>query len=425
MSANDMRLAHHMHLARRTTRVLFAAQSLGSAGFIAAATVNALAGAQLSGAPALAGVPSSVYQIGAALAAFAWGYAMDRIGRRGGLATGLVLGTGGAAIAGIALVVHSFLLFLGGMVLMGAANSALALGRFAAAEVHAPAERGRAISNVVLGGSVGAVFGPLMVGPFGDWGYSLGWDKLSGPYAASAVLFAVAALAIWLWLRPDPRDIGRAVAELYPDTIDTRAAARSIATLLRVPGVIVAMTAMVVGQLTMVMLMVITSLHMQDMHHPLTDISLVISSHTFGMYAFSVFSGQLADRWGRAPVIVIGAGTLILASLAAPLSPDVLPIAVSLFLLGLGWNFCYVGGSTLLSDQLSPAERARTQGFNDLVLGLTSAVGSLASGLVFATWGYATMGIASAVAALLPLVLALAWSSGRRVARASTKGAAN
>ncbi len=407
----------YAHLARRTTGILFAAQSLGSAGFIAVATVNSIAGAQLSGQPALAGVPSSVYQVGAALAAFGWGYAMDRIGRRGGLTTGLVLGTGGAVLAGSALVAHSFVLFLAGMVLMGAANSALALGRFAAAEVQVPNERGRAISNVVLGGTVGAILGPLMVGPLGEWAQGFGWDMLSGPYTASAVLFALAAVGLFLWLRPDPRDIGRAVAELYPDEIDTTHPPRSIPTLLRVPAVIVAMVAMVIGQLTMVMLMVISSLHMQDMHHPLTAISLVISSHTFGMYAFSVFSGQLADRWGRAPVIMVGAVTLILASLSAPLSPDVLPIAVALFLLGLGWNFCYVGGSTLLADQLSPAERARTQGFNDLVLGLTSALGSLASGFIFATLGYAAMGVASAVAAAIPLALAAVWTSGRRVVR--------
>ena len=132
------------------------------------------------------------------------------------------------------------------------------------------------------------------------------------------------------------------------------------------------------------------------------------------MFAFSIFSGQLVDRWGRAPVIILGAITLILSSLAAPLSPDVLPVAVALFLLGLGWNFCYVGGSTLLADQLSPAERARTQGFNDLLIGLTSALGSLGSGVVFAASGYAAMGVVGAVAALIPLGLAISWSVRQR-----------
>ena len=109
-----------------------------------------------------------------------------------------------------------------------------------------------------------------------------------------------------------------------------------------------------------------------------------------------------------------GAITLLLSCLLAPLSPQVLPLAVSLFLLGLGWNFCFVGGSSLLSDNLSPAERSRTQGVNDLLLGLASATGSLGSGFVFAGVGYAAMGFVGAAVALLPLVLTLWWWHGIR-----------
>jgi len=176
----------------------------------------------------------------------------------------------------------------------------------------------------------------------------------------------------------------------------------------------VAVAAMVIGQMVMIMLMVITALHMKDHQHGLTAVSLVFASHTLGMYAFSIISGRLTDRWGRGPVIVAGAGTLVLASLLAPISPNVLPLVVALFLLGLGWNFCYVGGSSLLADQLSPAERARTQGFNDMLIGLASAVGSLGSGFVFAALGYGVMGVVGAVASLIPLGLALWWQVGQR-----------
>ena len=404
----------YSRIARRTTLTLFAAQSLGSAGFIAAATINSIVGAKLSGEPAWAGVPSGVYQVGGALAAFGWGYGMERLGRRGGLTLGLIFGVMGAGLAGYGLIAQSFWIFLAGMVLMGAANSALQLGRFAAAEVNPPAQRGRAISNVVIGGTLGAVFGPLMVGPMGDWSKSFGLDELSGPYFASLVLFAIAALVIWRLLRPDPRDIGREVAKLYPEANTRGDQVRSITTIFRTPAAFVALMSMVVGQLTMVMVIVITSLHMENHQHALTDISFVISSHTFGMYAFSIISGRLADRFGRAPVIVAGAITLILACLTAPLSPDVLPISVALFLLGLGWNFCYVGGSTLLADQLSPSERARTQGFNDLMIGLTSAVGSLSSGVIFAALGYATVGVIGAIVTTIPLTLVIWWSIGQR-----------
>jgi MFS family permease len=134
------------------------------------------------------------------------------------------------------------------------------------------------------------------------------------------------------------------------------------------------------------------------------------------MYAFSVLSGRLADRWGRGPVILTGAATLLLACLTAPLSPNVLPLAVSLFLLGLGWNFCFVGGSTLLADQLSPAERARTQGRNDLLVGLASATSVFSSGLIYDATSYTVISLMAGALSLIPLVMVLAWMRRERVA---------
>jgi MFS family permease len=404
----------YSQIARKITGTLFAAGSLGSAGFIATFTISSIVGAKLSGHPAWAGVPSAIYLLGSAFAAYGWGYGMDRLGRRAAFALGAMSGAIGAGLAGAAVISQSFVIFLGGMVLMGMANAAWLLGRFAAAEVHPPTERGRAISNVVIAGTVVAVFGPLTVGPTGWWAQQTGLDELVGPYAISLILFLVAALTIFIWLRPDPREVGREIAKLYPETGRRDGLTRSISAILRDPAVIVAMTAMVLGQAVMVMLMVITSLHMKDHQHHLADISIVISSHMLGMYAFSIISGRLADQWGRGPVILAGAMSLILACLTAPLSVDVLPISVSLFLLGLGWNFCYVGGSSLLSDQLSPAERAKTQGFNDLLIGLASAAGSLGSGIVFAAVGYGAMGTAGTLTALIPVGLTIWWRTGRR-----------
>lgn len=404
-------------VARTITRTLFFAQSLGSAGFITAATVNAIVGAQLSGRPAWAGVPTSVYLIGSALAAGGWGYAMERIGRRNGLVIGMVCGMVGAGVAGGAVIGRSFGGLLGGLVLMGVAHAVLQLARFAAAEVHSAAERGRAISNVVIGGTIGSVLGPLVVGPVGSLARTFGLDELAGPYFLSLVMFALAGIVVFVWLRPDPRDVGRALVLHESDSSTPIAASRSIGAIMKTPGTIVAMAAMIFGQVTMVMLMVITALHMKDHQHPLQSISLVISSHTFGMFAFSIISGRLADRLGRVPVIMIGAVTLIAACLIAPLSLRALPIGFALFLLGLGWNFCFVGGSSLLADQLAPAERSRIQGVNDLLIGLVSAVGSLSSGLIFATLGYATMGLIGATAAVIPLLLVGWWRMTRRVPR--------
>jgi MFS family permease len=394
-------------IAQRLTWTLFAAQSLGSAGFIASATLASILGAELGGSTAWAGVPSAVYLAGTAGAALAWGYLMDALGRRGGLVLGLLAGTLGAGLAFLAVNAGAFGPFLVGLALMGVASAAVTLGRFASAEVHPPAERGRAISTVVLGGTVGAVLGPLLVGPAGAWAQRLGGRDLSGAYAVSGLLFLIAGLLIFTALRPDPRQVGKAVAALYPSAVNGSSDARSLRAILAGSEARLAMIAMVLGQAVMVMVMVITSLHMRAHAHGLGELSAVISSHTLGMYAFSVVSGRLADRWGRRPTIAAGAAGLVLACALATLSPDVVPLAVALFILGLGWNLCFVGGSTLLADQLTPDERARTQGFNDLLVGLASAAGSLGSGLVFAAVGYSAMAWIGAALALVPLVLAL------------------
>ncbi len=396
-------------IARKITGILFAQQSLASAGFIAAATLNSIVGKELSQNSSWAGVPTAVYLLAGAFSAFIWGYVFDAIGRRGGLVSGLILGVLGSGVTFYAIAVHSFPVFLGGMVMMGIANAAVQLGRFAAAEVNRPEHRGRAISNVVIGGTVGSVIGPFVAGPAGGIVGSWGIDELAGAYLVALILFGIAAVVVFVGLRPDPREIGKEVAEKFPETVSGTGAVRNVLEILRQPAALIAVISMVLGQMVMVLVMVITSLHMRGHNHGLPDISMVISSHTFGMYAFSIISGRLADRWGRGPVILTGSATLIIACIAATISPDVMPLSVALFLLGLGWNFCFVGGSTLLADQLSPLERSRTQGFNDLLVGLASALGSLESGFIFASLGYNMMAYVSAAFALIPFTVVLIW----------------
>ena len=328
---------------------------------------------------------------------------------------GQVVGVIGSGIAGSAVIARSFPLFLVGLVLMGMARASADLGRFAAAEVHLPAERGRAISKVVLGGTVGSILGPLLVGPTGLWALRIGFPELAGPYSIGLLFWGMASVLVFAGLRPDPRDVGRDLARLNPHTVPNLGRTRPLSEILRQPGVIVAIVAVVFAQMVMVTLMVMTSLHMKVNHHPLTAVSLVISVHTLGMYAFSIVSGRLTDRWGRGPVIILGSGLLILSCLMAAPSARLLPLAIALFLLGLGWNFAYVAGSTLLADQLSPTERAKTQGFNDLLLGFAAATGSFGGGITFAASGYWALGLIAASLALIPLGMALWWQMRGRL----------
>jgi len=267
---------------------------------------------------------------------------------------------------------------------------------------------------VILGGVIGTILARVAAVPMGNFAISMGMDELAGAYLTTLALFAIAALIVFLGLRPDPRDLGREVAKLYP-TIIPQGEARPILQILRQPAAITAVTAMALGQVVMVAIMVITSLHMEDHHHAHSDIYSVISAHTFGMFAPSIISGWLLDKWGRGRMILIGAVTLLLACITAPISPDVLPLGISLFLLGVGWNFCFVGGSTLLADQLSPVERSRTQGTNDLLVGLASAVISLSSGIIFNATSYTMMAIIAGALALVPFFLALSFMRRRVV----------
>jgi MFS family permease len=312
---------------------------------------------------------------------------------------------------------HHLSWFLFGVLLMGMAQSAMQLGRFVAAEVHAAADRGRAISRVVVGATVGAVFGPLAVGPAGTAAARAGLDPLAGPYAVSAVLFVLIAVLLGLFLRPDPRELGRRVesAASPGPAVEPRALAR----IFRDPLAALAVATMVCGQLVMVMLMVITSVHMAHHHHPLSSIAAVISSHVFGMFAFSVVSGRLTDALGRVRVIAIGAALLLAACATAPLSLRVVPLAASLMLLGLGWNLCYVAGTTLLADRLTAGERGRAQGLNDFLIGAVSAAGSVLSGAVFASAGYTWMAACGGVVSAILLAAAVAMGGAPRADRAA------
>lgn len=396
--------------ARKITWVLFAAQSLASAGFIAAATISPILSAKLADDRSWATLPTAVYLLSGALSASAWGYIMDRIGRRNGIAMSLLIGVFGNILVLVAIPASSFLLVTLGSILMGITSAAITLGRFAAAEVNPPEQRGRAISTVVFGGVIGSILARVSAVPMGDFAISIGMDELAGAYLATLVLFAIAAVIVFFGLRPDPRDLGKEVARLHPE-LESRpeGESRPIGQILRQPAAMTAVIAMALGQVVMVAVMVITSLHMEDHQHARSDIYSVISAHTFGMFFFSVISGRLADKWGRGMVILIGASTLLLACIMAPISPNVLPLGISLFLLGLGWNFCFVGGSALLADQLSPLERSRTQGTGDLLVGLASAFISLSSGFIFEAAGYTVIAIIAGVLALVPLIMSLAF----------------
>lgn len=391
--------------ARRITAILFVAQSLGSAALIANATVNPIVGAALSRRDALAGLPGTLLLIGAASAAYPSARLMERVGRRWGLALGFSVGSAGMMIGGAAIVLHSFAAFLLGLLLIGAARGAVDQSRYAAADAQLQEHRARAISTVVFAGTIGAIAGPALVAPSGTLLAAFGAEPLAGPMWIGALLFVSAGVLLLVFLRPDPRDIARALSSEHTAAGSVAEPARPLRAFMHLPAAWLALSAMVIGQTVMVLVMTVTSLHMHHNNHGLGAVSLVIMAHTLGMFGFSIVNGTLTDRIGRGAAIGAGALLLVGGSLVAPISAATPWLALALFLIGLGWNLCYVAGSSLLSDLLAPSERARIQGANELVINLASAVSSLGSGVILATFGYTALSALGAALALIPLAV--------------------
>jgi MFS family permease len=387
---------------KRLQAILFLSTGMATMAAIAVATVNPLVAAGLTGAAA-AGIPAAAILIGQASSSYMWGRVTQASGWRRALTVGLALGGLGLVLSAFGVVRSAPAAFLGGLFFAGTAYAVVTLSRFAAGEMVGPEKRARSISLVVLGGTLGAVFGPLLVAPLSRWSSGALGIELAGPYVGGALLLGISAVLVFAGLRPDPRQLAEGATPGGEPVVQSQ---KRLAEIFARPGIQLGTLTMVVGQLVMVMLMVITSLHMRDHGHALTGIAAVITAHTFGMYAFSAVSGRLADRWGRRPVIVVGAATLLASALLAPLSPRLVPLSVSLFLLGFGWNFCFVGGSALFSDHLLSGEGGRAQGVNDLLVNTASAVGSLASGVIFVASGYLAMALLGAGLALIPLLIA-------------------
>ena len=387
-------------LRRRTVWSLLGGVALGSTGHIAALTVATIVAKDLAGTASLAGAPAAAIVLGAALGATTLSWLMTRRGRRPGLAGGYLIGVLGALVAVAAIVGRSLPGLLLGSVLIGFGNSANTLSRYAAADLYPAARRGRALSTVVWGATVGAVIGPNLVGPSGDVAMALGLPMNAGPYLVPIVLVGLAAIVSFVALRPDPYDL----ADHHERGTAAGCTAAPLGTILRRPAVLVSIVALVVGQFVMVLIMTMTPLHMTDHGHGLPAVGLVLSAHTFGMYALAPISGRLTDRFGSARVIYAGLAILAVSGALAAIAPaeDDRLLLVALFLLGWGWNLGYVAGSALLSTGVSIVERTRIQGVADGLIWSTAALASLGSGVLVANAGYATLGVLGAILVAIP-----------------------
>jgi len=383
---------------------LFASQSLFSASMIAIFTVTAILAVDLSGSKSTAGIPATLTTLARAATALPLGILMDHIGRRWGIGMSYALGAVGAAVGAVAVIQQSFPLLLLGSFLFGMARGGAEQSRFVAAEVYPESRRATIIGWIVFAGTIGSVGGPALVAPAGHLAEALGYVPRTGVWLLSIVTMSLAALLSFAFMRPDPQELSRRVKQYERDSgliLLDEPPARSLAVIFRDPMIQLALASMLVSQMVMVCLMTIMPVHMDGHHYGDAPISIVIMGHTLGMFAISPLTGRLIDRYGRINMILAGAVILVISVVIAPLSSAFWVLMTSMFLLGLGWNFCFIGGSSLLTDSLTTDERGRAQGMNETLVALAAGLGSLSSGYLFGAGGFLVV----SVAGLLPTLI--------------------
>lgn len=397
---------------RRILRALVLAQILSGAGLAAGITVGALLAQDMLHTTSLAGLPTALFTIGSAAAAAGVGRLSQRVGRRAGLTTGYTVGALGSAGVVLAAVLDNIPLLFAALLVYGAGTATNLQARYTGADLAAPARRGRAVSTVLVATTLGGVLGPNLVAPMGRLASAWGVPPLAGPFLLSGAAYLLAAIVLAALLHPDPLRLARqrAATASLTDPARPRSATSGPASPRRseAGGVLLGASVMVLTQLVMIAIMTMTPVHMTAHGHGVGAAGAVIAVHVAAMYLPSPLSGWLVDRYGRLPVAALAGLTLLGAGILAATAPErsVVPLAVALALLGLGWNFGLLSGTAIITDTVSLERRATTQGTVDVGIAIAGAGGGLASGAVVATTSYATLTIAGGLIALaiLPLI---------------------
>lgn len=385
-----------MEPSRKNVAVLAVCQALLFTNNSILITVNALAGYALAADKTLATLPVTSYFIGSALATLPLAMLMKRFTRRAGFIVGAMLAIAGSLMCAVAVYAGNFWLLCLGVIVMGAYFAAGQHYRFAAADL-APADfKSRAISLVLAGGIAGGFLGPETSKRTTDL---IAGHPFAGAYI-SLVAFALLSILVLRWLEIPP----------LPES-ERRESGRPLREIARQPVFAVAVLCGTISYGVMNLLMTATPLAMDASAHPFSEAAFVIQWHIVGMFAPSFLTGNIINRLGLMTVMLVGVALNIVCVAIALSGVGVMHFWLALVLLGIGWNFMFVGATALLTESHTPAERAKVQGVNDSAIFITMIATSLASGALFTIQGWQAMNMWAVPVLLLAgaTVLWLAW----------------
>lgn len=378
------------NIQRRNVALLTAAQAILGAQLPAIFVIGGLAGQTLASNPCFATLPISLIVLGSMLSAQPLSALMQRHGRRAGFWVGAAAGATGAIVGAVGLYLASFPIYLLGSLLSGTFMSSLGFYRFAAADTASESFRPKAISYVLAGGLVSAILGPQLVKATSDAMVV----PFLGTYLGIVGLNAVGALLFFGLRIPRP-----------PVPAPDAPIARTRRELLRTPTVAVAIICAMVTYALMNMVMTSTPLAVVGCGFSRNSAADVVTGHVLAMYVPSFFTGHLIARFGTTRIISAGLVCLAGAGVIALSGVELANFFGALVLLGLGWNFGFIGATTMLSGAHSPEERGRVQGMNDFAVFGCVTLASLASGgLMNCAGGTAEQGWAAVNIAMIPFL---------------------
>ncbi len=405
-------------LQKRTLRVLVVGQVVAAAALSAAVTVGAFVIQDILGQDTpCGGISSATFTMGSAFMSQVLARKMSRKGRRVGLQYGYSLAIIGGVLAGFAVNRSSLPFFILGLFLYGSGQASNLLSRYAAMDLAAPEQRSQAMSFILFGSTFGAVFGPLLIKPAQNLGVDVfGWSKYTGPWIASAVFFGFALLNVATRLRPDPLEVSGGLISQRGQGVVTPNLRAALMTIKNIRNARVALASMVISQVTMVAVMTMTPVHLKLHGHE--DVSpYIISLHIAGMYAFSPLVGKFTDRRGKLLSISVGGVLLVSATVMAALAGEAATLLwPSLWLLGIGWSFGLIGGSSLLVESVPETSRVTVQGAADLLMSFCGGMAGFSSGFVRKAFGFHTLSNFGTALALVLVVIGVRRLTSIRIA---------